>query len=71
MTATCMCGRDERASDVMQTLRRLYAKLQLRINETKSAVARPWDRKFLGYSFWVAPGTRGPSDGWRPRPLRR
>ena len=39
-----------------QTLRRLYAGLQLRINETKSAVAQPWDRKFLGYSFWVAKG---------------
>jgi group II intron reverse transcriptase/maturase len=42
--------------DVLQTLRRLYAKLRLQINEAKSAVARPWDRKFLGYSFWVAPG---------------
>jgi group II intron reverse transcriptase/maturase len=42
--------------DVMETLRRLYARLRLRINEAKSAVARPWDRKFLGYSFWVAPG---------------
>ena len=42
--------------DVLQTLRRLYARLRLRINEAKSAVARPWDRKFLGYSFWVAPG---------------
>jgi len=41
---------------VMQTLKRLYAKLRLRINESKSAVARPWDRKFLGYSFWVAKG---------------
>jgi RNA-directed DNA polymerase len=41
---------------VMETLRRLYAGLRLRINETKSAVARPWDRKFLGYSFWVAKG---------------
>lgn len=40
----------------MQTLRRLYAELKLRINEAKSAVARPWNRKFLGYSFWVAPG---------------
>jgi group II intron reverse transcriptase/maturase len=39
---------------VMQTLRRQYAKLRLRVNETKSAVGRPWDRKFLGYSFWVA-----------------
>jgi hypothetical protein len=42
--------------DAMQTLRRLYARLRLRINESKSAVARPWDRTFLGYSFWVAPG---------------
>jgi len=40
----------------MQTLRRLYGRLRLRINEAKSAVGRPWDRKFLGYSFWVAPG---------------
>ncbi len=42
--------------DVMETLKRLFAGLRLRINEAKSAVARPWDRKFLGYSFWVAPG---------------
>jgi hypothetical protein len=40
----------------METLRRLYARLRLRVNEEKSAVAKPWDRKFLGYSFWVAPG---------------
>src|SRR6185369_11394219 len=44
------------AEDAMQTLRRLYAGLRLRVNEAKSAVARPWDRKFLGYSFWVAKG---------------
>ena len=44
--------------DAMETLRRLYARLRLRINEAKSAVARPWDRKFLGYSFWVAPGRK-------------
>jgi len=44
--------------DVMKTLRRLYAGLRLRINEAKSAVARPWDRKFLGYSFWVAKGRK-------------
>ncbi len=42
--------------DVLQTLRRLYAKLRLQVNEAKSAVARPWARPFLGYSFWVAPG---------------
>jgi RNA-directed DNA polymerase len=49
--------RSRRAGErVMETLRRLYAGLRLRVNETKSAVARPWDRKFLGYSFWVAKG---------------
>jgi hypothetical protein len=40
----------------METLRRLYARLRLRVNEAKSAVARVWDRKFLGYSMWVAKG---------------
>ncbi len=35
-------------------LKRLYGQLKLRINEAKSAVDRPWNRKFLGYSFWVA-----------------
>ncbi len=42
--------------DVMETLRRLYTRLRLQVNEKKSAVARPWGRKFLGYSFWVAKG---------------
>jgi RNA-directed DNA polymerase len=42
--------------DAMQTLRRLYAALRLRINETKSAVACPQERKFLGYSFWYDEG---------------
>lgn len=39
--------------DAMQTLKRLYSRLKLRINESKSAVARCWERKFLGYSFWT------------------
>jgi RNA-directed DNA polymerase len=38
----------------LAVLRCMYGKLRLRINEDKSAVARVWDRKFLGYSFWVA-----------------
>lgn len=42
--------------DVMRLLRRLFAGLRLKVNEAKSAVARPWDRKFLGYSFWVGGG---------------
>ncbi len=29
----------------------LECKLKLRVNREKSAVARPWNRKFLGYSF--------------------
>jgi group II intron reverse transcriptase/maturase len=49
--------RSEQAGErVMQSLRRLYARIRLRINASKSAVARVWDRKFLGYSFWRATG---------------
>jgi group II intron reverse transcriptase/maturase len=42
--------------DVMALLRGLYEGLHLRVNEAKSAVARPWERKFLGYSFWFGAG---------------
>jgi RNA-directed DNA polymerase len=50
--------RSKRAGErVMEALRRLFAKLRLRVNESKSAVARPQDRKFLGYSFWYAKGS--------------
>lgn len=31
-------------------------KLKLRVNKDKSAVDRPWKRKFLGFSFFVAKG---------------
>src|SRR5438034_9368532 len=31
--------------------RLLTTKLKLRVNSAKSAVARPWERKFLGFSF--------------------
>ena len=41
---------------VMALLRRLYGRLRLTINETKSAVASVFGRKFLGYSLWVARG---------------
>jgi group II intron reverse transcriptase/maturase len=37
---------------VMSLLRQCYDKLQLKVNETKSAVACIRGRKFLGYSFW-------------------
>jgi group II intron reverse transcriptase/maturase len=49
--------RSKRAGErVLVMLQRQYAALRLRINEEKSAVARAWTRKFLGYSFWVAKG---------------
>ncbi|MFO1196973.1 MAG: group II intron reverse transcriptase/maturase [Burkholderiaceae bacterium] len=41
---------------VMALLRRLYAKLRLAVNETKSAVASAFGRKFLGYSLWMSQG---------------
>jgi RNA-directed DNA polymerase len=49
--------RSKRAGErVMGRMARLYAKRKLKVNEEKSTVARVWERKFLGYSFWVAPG---------------
>jgi group II intron reverse transcriptase/maturase len=39
---------------VMELLERLYAGLHLRVNQAKSAVDFAWNRKLLGYSFWVA-----------------
>ena len=44
------------AARVMEGLIALYAKLKLRISPAKSAVAPAWERSFLGYSFWLAPG---------------
>lgn len=41
---------------VMALLLELYGRLRLKVNESKSAVASAFQRKFLGYSFWVAPG---------------
>lgn len=39
----------------MGALLRVYAKLHLAVNETQSAVVSVFGRKFLGFSFWVAP----------------
>jgi RNA-directed DNA polymerase len=36
---------------VMDTMRKELTKLRLRINEAKSAVDRPWNRKFLSFTF--------------------
>jgi len=50
--------RSKRAGErVMQALRHQYARLRLKVNEAKSAVARPRERKILGFSFWTSRGT--------------
>jgi RNA-directed DNA polymerase len=45
--------RSRRAGErVMESIKRFIAtKLKLKVNEQKSTVARPWERKFLGFSF--------------------
>ncbi|XHO03664.1 hypothetical protein ACEQUB_00526 [Ralstonia syzygii] len=49
--------RSRRAGErVMALLRRLYDRLRLKVNETKSAVASVFGRKFLGYSFRLLAG---------------
>lgn len=49
--------RSKRAGErVMALLRRLYGKLHLVVNESKSTVGSVFGRKFLGYSLWVARG---------------
>jgi RNA-directed DNA polymerase len=49
--------RSERAGQrVMDSVRRFITqKLKLKVNEAKSAVARPQERKFLGFSFTTGP----------------
>lgn len=49
--------RSRRAGErTMALLRQLFARLRLRINDTKSAVDLARNRKILGYSFWMAAG---------------
>ncbi len=45
--------RTRRAGERVMTsvTRFITTKLKLKVNEQKSAVARPWERKFLGFSF--------------------
>jgi RNA-directed DNA polymerase len=49
--------RSERAGQrVMESVTRfITTQLKLKVNETKSAVARPQERKFLGFSFTAGP----------------
>lgn len=54
---------------VMKSITRFLAvRLKLRVNEHKSAVSRPWDRKFLGFSFTM---TRAPKRRIAPKALAR
>lgn len=41
---------------VMALLLNLYGRLRLKVNKTKIAMASVFQRKFLGFSFWVAAG---------------
>src|SRR3982074_443229 len=52
--------RSERAGQrVMESITRFITqKLKLRVNEAKSAVARPQERKFLGFSFTAGPDVK-------------
>jgi RNA-directed DNA polymerase len=46
----------------------ITTELKLKVNQQKSAVARPWERKFLGFSFtW----NREPKKRIAPKALRR
>ena len=46
--------RSQRAGErVLQALRGYYAKLRLKVNESKTTVAQVWGRKFLGYCLYA------------------
>jgi RNA-directed DNA polymerase len=62
--------RSRRAGErVMASLTRfLSAKLKLQVNAGKSAVARPWERKFLGFSFT---SNREPKRRIAPKAVKR
>jgi RNA-directed DNA polymerase len=62
--------RSRRAGErVMESIGRfITTKLKLKVNQQKSAVARPWERKFLGFSFtW----NRGPKRRIAPKAVER
>jgi RNA-directed DNA polymerase len=62
--------RSRRAGErVMESMVRfIMRKLRLKVNQQKSAVARPWERKFLGFSFtW----SRGPKRRIAPKAVER
>jgi len=64
--------RSERAGQrVMESVKHyLTSKLKLKVNEEKSAVAKPQERKFLGFSFLVRPG-KAPKRRVAPKAIDR
>jgi RNA-directed DNA polymerase len=62
--------RSQRAGQrVMESVERfIIRKLKLKVNATKSAVARPWERKFLGFTFTA---NRQPKRRIAPKALAR
>ena len=57
----------------MESITRFLAKrLRLKVNREKSAVARPWERKFLGYAHDLAlpPETQGGTGDRADEPRR-
>ena len=42
---------------LLQGMRKLYARLHLKANESKTAVTGAYGRKFLGFHFWARPGS--------------
>jgi RNA-directed DNA polymerase len=64
--------RSERAGQrVMESVKHfLTTKLKLKVNEAKSAVAKPQERKFLGFSFLVRPG-KAPKRRVAPKAIDR
>jgi retron-type reverse transcriptase len=56
MTATSTSKAKVAGQHAMESMTEYLEKkrLKLRVNRDKSAVARPWQRKFLGYSRHVA-----------------
>ena len=56
---TAMCARSRRSGErVLDSLRKLYDRLHLKVNEAKTAVAQATGRKFLGYELWLSAGER-------------
>jgi group II intron reverse transcriptase/maturase len=49
-------GSQKAGERVMRSLVKLFGRLRLRINPTKSAVDQAWNRPFLGFCFWAARG---------------